>query len=39
MVWYGSGLSTLGNLFSLDGNGVLLGRKKSPDTAVVPEKD
>lgn len=39
MVWYGCGLSTLGNLLGLDGNGDLLSRKKSPDTAVVSEKD
>ena len=39
MVWYGCGLSTLWNLLGLDGNGNLLSRKKSPDTAVVSEKD
>ena len=39
MVWYGCGLSALCNLLGLDDNGDLLSRKKSPDTAVVSEKD
>ena len=39
MVWNGSSLSALVCLPCLANYGELLGRKKSPDTALVPEKN